>query len=218
MACIDMNTWYSRVDKPDRPGLGALRPRSIARRGLRRGRRGRAPREVGARRARPRGLPEDERRGRDARARADRAPIDVLRCTGVRGDRRAHARVDPPRARHDRVGEGEAARRAHRREPERRGQDDRVGLLGATSAGRIRVDAASLGRGEGGARPADVHDGRCPRRVAKDGDLFSGVLEGGQSLARRSSRCPRARRASAGGRACPARRCRDGRRAPRSSR
>ena len=38
MACIDMNTWYSRVDKPDRPGLGALRPRSVAGRRLPRGR------------------------------------------------------------------------------------------------------------------------------------------------------------------------------------
>ena len=32
MGCIDLNTWYSRIDRPDRPGLGALRPRPVGRR------------------------------------------------------------------------------------------------------------------------------------------------------------------------------------------
>ena len=32
MHCIDMNAWYSRVDKPDRPGLRPLRPRPAGRR------------------------------------------------------------------------------------------------------------------------------------------------------------------------------------------
>ena len=61
-------------------------------------------------------------------------------------------------------------------------KDDRVGLLGTTARGGARLDAAALGRGEGGLEPADFTMDVVLRRVAKDGDLFSGVLEGGQSL------------------------------------
>ena len=45
MNCIDMNAWYSRVDKPERPGLRRLRPRpaGVAER-LRAGDSGRPPR------------------------------------------------------------------------------------------------------------------------------------------------------------------------------
>ena len=35
MGCIDMNPWYSRIDRPDRPGLRPVRPRSDARGALR---------------------------------------------------------------------------------------------------------------------------------------------------------------------------------------
>ena len=134
MACIDMNTWYSRVDKPDRPDwvLFDLDPSPDV--GF--------PEVVEVAKLVKSvldglgltGYPEDERRRRDARARAHRPPFDVRAGAGVRGDRRAHARVDAPRARHDRVGEAEAPRRAHRREPERRGEDDRVRVLGAARA------------------------------------------------------------------------------------
>ena len=94
------------------------------------------------------------------------------------------ARADAPRARHDGVVEGEAARRPDRLEPERRGQDDRVRLLGAAEAGRAGVDAAALGRGHRGSRPARLHDGDGARpRIERDGDLYEGVLTTRQRLA-----------------------------------
>ena len=106
----------------------------------------------------------------------------------VRRDRRRHARAYAPRAGHDRVDEGEAPRRPDRREPERRGEDDRVGLLGAAAPGRAGLDAAALGRGARGARPArasrsDVALGR----IEQHGDLFEGVLTTRQRLGPRSS-------------------------------
>ena len=128
-------------------GLRALRPRPVAGRRLPRGRPGRAARPRRARRARARRLPEDERLGRDARARARGAPAHVRRDARVLRDRRAGARAHAPRARHDRVGQGEAPRRAPRLEPERRGEDDRVRLLGAAARRRARLDAARVGRG-----------------------------------------------------------------------
>ena len=93
------------------------------------------------------------------------------------------ARAHAPRARHDRVDEGEAPRRADRLEPERRGEDDRVGLLGAPEGGRAGLDAAALGRGErvDSTRPRSRWT-RCSRRVEKHGDLFAGVLTTKQSL------------------------------------
>ena len=75
MNCIDMNAWYSRVDKPDRPdfvlfdldppedGFLARDPR-------------RSPDPRGARAARARVLRQDERRRRYSRARPDCAPSD----------------------------------------------------------------------------------------------------------------------------------------------
>jgi DNA ligase D-like protein (predicted polymerase) len=63
------------------------------------------------------------------------------------------------RPRDHRVVEGEAARGPDRREPEREGQVDRIGLLGAAEAGGDRLDAALLGRGERHARSGDLHDG-----------------------------------------------------------
>ena len=38
--CIDMNAWYSRADRPERPGLRALRPRPVGGERLPRGRAG----------------------------------------------------------------------------------------------------------------------------------------------------------------------------------
>ena len=78
MGCIDMNAWYSRVDKPDRPDfvLFDLDPSPDV--GFPRSRAGRARRQAGARRARARRLPEDEQRRGHARARAGRAALHVL--------------------------------------------------------------------------------------------------------------------------------------------
>ena len=148
MACIDMNTWYSRVDKPDRPDLCSSTSTRRATSGfaeavevalLVKSLLDGLGLEASRRRAAPTGCtcscPID-------------APLDVRRHARVRRDRRAHARVDTSRPRHDRVDEGEAARRADRREPERRGEDDRLRLLGAPRAGRAGLDAAALGRGQ----------------------------------------------------------------------
>ena len=134
MGCIDLNTWYSRVDRPERPDfvLFDLDPAADA------------------------GFPEVVQVALLVKEVLDAlglvgfpktsgsdgmhvlVPIErrlhVRRHARVRRDRRRHARPDAPRARHDRVDEGEAPRRPDRREPERRGEDDRVGLLGAAAA------------------------------------------------------------------------------------
>ena len=159
MACIDLNTWYSRIDKPDRPDwvLFDLDPSPDV------------------------GFPETvqvallvkevlDTLGLESFVKTSGADgIHVLvpiarrytlrRHARVLGDHRRSARAHAPRARDDRVDEGEAPRRADRLEPERRGEDDRVGLLGAPEGGRAGLDAAALGRGERGPRPGRVHDG-----------------------------------------------------------
>ena len=71
--------------------LRALRPRPDARRRLPRDGAGRAAREGGARRARARVVPEDERRRRDPRARPDRA------AAHLRGHARSSRRSSPAR-------------------------------------------------------------------------------------------------------------------------
>ena len=104
MGCIDMNVWYSRVDRPERPefvlfdldpspdvGFPEVVQVALARQG-------------GARRARARRLPEDERLGRDARARPDPAPLHVRRHPRVRGHRGEDPRAHASRARHDSSG------------------------------------------------------------------------------------------------------------------
>ena len=87
MGCIDMNTWYSRVDRPDRPDfvLFDLDPADDV--GFARDGRGRAARQGvldGL------GLAASRRRAArtDARARADRAPVDLRGHARVRRDRR----------------------------------------------------------------------------------------------------------------------------------
>ena len=147
MGCIDLNAWYSRIDRPDRPdfvlfdldpseGVGFAETVEVAllvkqvmdALGLEC-----FPKTSGSKGIHV--LVPVERRYTYA---------DTRR---VRGDRRRRARAHAPRARHHRVVEGEAPRRAGRREPERRGQDDRERLLGAAAAGRDGLDAAALGRG-----------------------------------------------------------------------
>ena len=96
MNCIDMNAWYSRVDKPHRPdfvlfdldppGLDtpdggfalAIRVAHLIREELAR--------------ARARVLRQDERRGRDSCPRPDCAPSDLRADLRVRGARGARAR------------------------------------------------------------------------------------------------------------------------------
>ena len=144
MNCVDMNAWYSRVDKPRPSGLRPLRSRSAGRR-LRARDRGRAPDPRAARRGRAAGIREDERRRRHPRRRADHAPFDVRADLRVRRARLPAARAEPSRQGDDGVAEEEAERRSRRPPPERLGEDDRIRVLGAPEARRARVDAAAMG-------------------------------------------------------------------------
>ena len=120
------------------------------------------------------------------------------------------------------VVEGETEGRARRREPEPPRCDECDGLLGSAPCGRARLDAAALGRGEVRARSCCVHDGRGARprgparRSLRRGARRQAVAEGCAEVA--AARSATDRRASAGGRASRARRCRGGRRARPSSR
>ena len=190
MGCIDMNCWYSRVDKPDRPDfcLFDLDPSDDV--GFREvGRRSRCSIKELLDGLGLEGLPKTS--GADGM----HVLVPVTRrhtyadTRVVRGDRRRHARPRLSRARHDRVVEGEAPRRADRREPERRGEDDRVGLLGPARARRDRLGAARLGRGDRGARSTRLHDGRrCSAESSGTATSSSRVLHG-EAVARRRTGC-----------------------------
>ena len=182
MGCIDMNTWYSRVDKPVTAGLGAVRPRPVAGRRLPRDDPGRAADQGDARSARARVVSEDERLGGDPHPRPGRAAAHLRPDARVLGDHRRCDRAGSSRARDDRVDEGEATRRPDRLESERGGEDDRLGVFGAAEGRRARLDAAAVGRGERVARPGRLHDGRRARADRAEGDLFEGVLTTKQSL------------------------------------
>ena len=158
MGCIDMNTWYSRLDRPERPDwvlfdldpspdvgfketvqVALLVKQALDAFGLV-------------------GFPKTS----SAEGMHILVPIERRYTYAdtrqfaeiVAGRDRAHASWPG----NDGVDEGEAARRAHRCESERRGQDDRVGVFSAAAAGRARVDAFALVGGERGPRPARVHD------------------------------------------------------------
>src|SRR5262249_24436491 len=157
MACIDMNAWYSRVDKLDRPDfvLFDLDP---------------SP-DVGFTEAVEVALHIKEALdalGLVSFAKTSSAdgmhvlvPIE-RRHAPLRGDRRRRDCALVPKAGDDAVVEGQATRRSDRREPERGRQDDCLRLLGAAATWRAGLDPAALGRSEAGSRPAVVHDGRRP--------------------------------------------------------
>ena len=191
MGCIDMNTWYSRIDKPDRPDwvlfdldpsadagfaetveVALLVKQALDTLGL-----VSFPKTSGAD-----GMhvlvPIERRHTYD----------DTRR---VRGDRRRRARAHVPRARDDRVDEVEAARRADRREPERRGQDDRVRLLRAAEAGAPVSTPLRWDEVNEELDPAAFTMEVVLERVARYGDLFEGVLTAKQRSSRRSTRCAR---------------------------
>ena len=157
--CIDMNAWYSRVDKPDRPDfvLFDLDPPDdgfelaieVAH----------LIREL---------LDELELPGYVKTSGADGihvvAPI-TRRSTfhadvRVRGAGVAAARGPPSGQDHHRVAEEEARGGSRRPPAERPRQDDRLRVLRASEAGRSGVDAASLGGAEAGAAAARLRHGR----------------------------------------------------------
>ena len=171
--------------RPARPaGLGAVRPRPLGRRRLRRD---------GAGRARAYARPSTRSGSSRSRRRAARTGCTCSsRSSG--GTRYAETRefagivAGAIAQTHRGLATTEwvkstAAGRADRREPERRGEDDRVGLLGAAEAGRARFDAAALGRGgrERSTRRAFTMD-VVLERIRRDGDLFAGVLTSRQRL------------------------------------
>ena len=183
MHCIDMNAWYSRVDKPDRPDFvlfdldppddGFALAIEVAH----------LIREL---------LDELELPGYVKTSGADGihvvAPI-TRRSTFEDTYAFAEAASRLLERRHpgrgdDGVAEEEAGGRARRPPPERPREDDRVGLLGAAEARRAGLDAAALGR----ARPSTC--GRATSRwrsrssrVEEHGDLFAPVLEQPRPLA-----------------------------------
>ncbi len=174
MHCIDMNAWYSRIDKPERPDwvLFDLDP----------------PEEPDAfslcvrvahyvRGAlgdtRPCVVCEDERRRRHPRARADHAPVDLRGDVRVRRAAVAPARGGASRRGDDRVAEEETLRCARRPSAERAREDDRVGLLGAAEARRARVDAVGVVGADGGHRSARLFDERCAWRGSRSAAICS---------------------------------------------
>ena len=143
------------------PGLRRLRPRParVAQR-LRAGDPGGAPHPRGARGARAAVVPEDERRRRHPRARADHAALVVPGHLRLRRARLARARGREPRPRDHRVAEEEAARRARRPPPERAREDDRLRLLRPAEARRAGVHAAALGGARREGAPARLRQAR----------------------------------------------------------
>ena len=182
MNCIDMNAWYSRVDRPDRPDYVVfdLDPPGRSRFALCDPRR--APAARAARVARAALVREDEWRGRHPRARSDRASLRLRRYVRVRRGRRATTRGGEPGRRDDRVAEAQARGRPSRPPAERPRQDACLRLLRAPEAGRAGVDAAPLGRAGRGCSAARFTMSVALERVAVHGDLFAPTLAGGQSL------------------------------------
>ena len=146
MNCIDMNAWYSRVDKPERPDYvvfdldppesrngfaQAIRVAHLIREALE---------ELGLR-----SYPKTS--GADG----IHVLVPITRRSSYRDAydfaelRVSRARGREPRPRDHRVAEEEAPRRARRPPPERAREDDRLRVLGPAEAGRAGVHAAALG-------------------------------------------------------------------------
>ena len=145
MGCIDLNTWYSRVDRPDRPDyvLFDLDP---------------TPEVPWAQTVEVALILKEllDQLGLDSFPKTSggkgfhvlvpldrRSTYDDTRR--VRRDRRGRGRAHTPEARDDRMVEGAPPRCPDRREPERPGQDDRVRVLRPAPSERAGVDAARAG-------------------------------------------------------------------------
>ena len=184
MNCIDMNAWYSRVDKPERPDYvvfdldppddgfaNAIKVAHLVREAL------------------------EELDLRSYVKTSGASGIHVLvpitrrssfeRDVRVRRARLARRRGAQPRPRDDRVAEEEASRGCGARRPpaERPRQDDRVRVLGAAAARRARLDAAALGGADAEGPPARLRDARGARRASSStATSTSPCCSGGQSL------------------------------------
>ena len=185
MHCIDMNAWYSRVDKPERPDyvLFDLDP----------------PEERGRVRAvHPRCAPTCARRSRSStsvvrederRRRASTSLVPIARRSAF-DETYEFAELLSRRLEAEHPGEVttewlKRKRRgcARRPPPERARQDDRVGVLGAAEARRAGVDAAALGGADGGrARRATSRWRSRSTRVESTATCSSPCCTRGQAL------------------------------------
>ena len=186
-----MNAWASRVDKPERPGLGDVRPRPLRRRRLPRGRRGALLVKRAARSHRARELPEDERLARASTC-WSRSPGGTsyaeARAFAAVDRRRARARrtpaSSPPSGRSASAGACSSTRT--RTAPARR----QPRLLRPAAGRRAGLDAARLGRGPRRARPAAFTMDAVLDRVARARrPLRAGARAA--PVARRGLRCAR---------------------------
>ena len=192
MHCIDLNVWYSRIDKPPRPDFvvfdldppdggfrDAIRVAHLVR-------------EL---------MAEVELASYVKTSGADgiHVLVPITRRRGLRRRLRvrrgggAAARAPSSGARHDRVAEAEAAGRPRRSPAERLGEDDRDRVLGPAEPGCSGLDAARLGRADGGDRAARLHDGhharpgRAPRRPLRARPAGRPVARAGAPRALRGS-------------------------------
>ena len=179
MGCIDMNAWYSRIDRPDRPDfvLFDLDPTPEV------------PwaqtievalilKELLDRSASTRSRRRPAARASTSSSRSTAARPTTTRATSPSWSP-ARSRARYPSSRRP-SGRSRAARRPDRRESERSGQDHRLRLLGPAAPGAVSTPLA-WGRRRGG-RPGLVHDGRRARPCARRGDLHAGLPKSRQSL------------------------------------
>ena len=183
MGCIDLNTWYSRVDKPDRPdfvlfdldpsaGVGfgetvqvALLVKEVLDAlGLES-----FPKTSGA-------------DGIHVLVPID-APAHVRGHAPVRRDRRRRARARPS-AGSSTTEWTKAKRRGVLIDANQNGEGKTIASVYSVrpKAGRAGLDAAALGGGRRVARPGSFTMEVVRDRVAKHGDLYEGVLKTKQSL------------------------------------
>ena len=184
MHCIDMNAWYSRVDKPDRPdfvlfdldppddrddGFGlAIEVAHLIRELLD---------EVG--------LPGwVKTSGADGihvvapilRRSSFEQTYDFAERASRLLERRHPGKVTTEWLKRKREG----VLVDHRQNGAR--QDDRLGLLGAAEARRAGLDAAALGRADADVRPRQFSMQVALERIAEHGDLFAPVLSEARPL------------------------------------
>ena len=190
MNCIDMNAWYSRVDKPDRPDFVlfdldppdggfvlAIRVAHLIREELER--------------LRARVVRQDERRRRDSRPRPDRPPGDLRADLRVRRARGAPTRGSGTRA--------SVTTEWLKRKREGVLVDHRQNARGKTIASVYSVRPKPGAPVSTPLRWVELTEDVTPRRfgmrealerVERHGDLFEPVLAGGQALGRALKRLP----------------------------